>query len=146
MKNNYKIWIVFSLVIVFIAGGICGILFQDHILDRKGQDSIRRRRSPHFPTLEIMSKELNLSSAQQDKIQELFNSNEERFQTLRKDVHKSLSGIRSQMITDIKSALDENQNAKFEAMIERYEARIRKEHAERKKHAEKAHRKSGEKE
>ena len=70
MKNNYKIWIIISLVIVFIAGGVCGILFQEHILDKKGKDSSRRRRSPHFPTLEIMAKELSLTSAQQDQIKD----------------------------------------------------------------------------
>jgi Spy/CpxP family protein refolding chaperone len=145
MKNHYKVWIILSLVIVFIAGGVCGALFQEHILDRRGKDSSRRRRSPHFPTLEIMAKELSLTSAQQDKIKELFNSNEERFHSLRKDVHDNLTAIRSQMIADIKDVLDDNQNGKFEAMIKRYEARIKKEHEERKKHAEKAHQERGEK-
>jgi Spy/CpxP family protein refolding chaperone len=146
MKNNYKIWIILSLVIVFIAGGVCGVLFQEHILDKRGRDSSRRRRSPHFPTLEIMAKELNLTSGQQDQIKDLFNSNEEHFRTLRKEVHENLAGIRSQMIVDIKNVLDEDQSVKFEAMIKRYEARIMKEHEERKKRAEKAHRERGEKE
>jgi len=138
MTNNYKIWIILSLIVVFIAGGVCGVLFDEFILDREGKDSNRRRKSPHFPTLEIMAEELNLSSAQQDKIKELFNSNEERFRTLRKEIHKSLTSIRSQMIAEVKSVLDENQSKKFDAMIERYEARIRKDHEERKKREERS--------
>ena len=145
MKNNYKIWIILSLVIVFIAGGVCGVLFQEHILDKKGRDSRGRRGSPHFPTLEIMAKELNLTSGQQDQIKELFNSNEEHFRALRKEIHKNLATIRSQMIADIKNVLKEDQKAKFEAMIKRYEDRIRREHEERKKRAEKAHRERDEK-
>ena len=144
MKNNYKIWIIISLVLVFIAGGICGVLFQEHVLDKKGKDSSRRRRSPHFPTLEIMATELSLTSEQQDKIKELFNNNEERFRSLRKEVHENLSSIRSQMITDIKNVLDKDQITKFEAMIERYEARIKREHEERKKRSKKNHRERGE--
>jgi Spy/CpxP family protein refolding chaperone len=146
MKNNYKIWIILTLVIVFIAGGVCGILFQEHILDKRRSDSSRRQKSPHFPTLEIMAKELNLTSGQQDKIKELFNSNEEHFRALRKEIHQDLATIRSQMIADIKRVLDEEQNKKFEAMIKKYEDRIKREHEVRKKRAEKAHRKRREQE
>jgi len=146
MKNNYKIWIIFSLVIVFIAGIVCGVLLEKNVLDRAGKDSSQRRRSTHFPTMEIMAKELSLTSEQKDKINELFSSNEERFCALRSEVHKSLSDIRTQMVADIKSVLDENQSKKFEAMIERYKAQRRREHEERKKQAEQSHRDRGEKE
>jgi hypothetical protein len=146
MTNNYKAWIILSLVIVFIAGGVCGVLFQEHILDKRGKDPRGRRRGPPFPTLEIMAEELSLTSTQQDKIKGLFNSNEERFHTLRKEIHENLSNIRSRMIAEVKSTLDEDQNKKFEAMIKRYEARIRKEHEERRKQFKKDHQDSGERE
>jgi hypothetical protein len=146
MRNNYKIWIILSLIIVFIAGVVCGVLFEDHILERKRRGSHERRGSVHFPSLEIMAQELNLSLDQQSEIKELFKSNEERFHTLRKEVHKSLAGIRTQMISNIKSALDDNQNKKFEAMIEKYKAQRQKEHEERKKRAEQSHQNKREKE
>ena len=146
MKNNYKIWIIFSLIIVFIAGIVCGILLEKQVFDKEGKGSSHRRRSTHFPTLEMMAKELSLTSDQQDKIKELFSSNEERFRTLRSEVHKTLSDIRSQMITDIKSVLDDNQNKKFEAMIEKYKAQRRREHEERKNRADRTQQKRGEKE
>jgi len=146
MKNNYKIWIIFSLVIVFIAGIVCGILLEKNVLDRDGKESSQKRRSTHFPTMEIMAKELSLTSEQQYKIKELFSSNEERFCALRNEVHKSLSDIRTQMVADIKSVLDENQSKKFEAMIERYKAQRRRAHEERKKQAEQSHRDRGDRE
>lgn len=146
MKNNYKIWIIFSLVIVFIAGIVCGMLLEKNFLDRDGKASHQRRRSTHFPTLEMMAKELSLTSEQQDKIKDLFSSNEERFRTLRNEVHKTLSDIRSQMITDITSVLDDNQNKKFEAMIEKYKAQRKRDHEEKKKQDEQTQRERGEKE
>jgi len=146
MNINNKIWIIFSLVIVFIAGIVCGVLLDKNVLDRDEKGSSQRRRSTHFPTMEMMAKELSLTSEQQDKIKEFFSSNEERFRALRSEVHKSLSDIRTQMFTDIKSVLDENQRKKFEAMIERYKAQRRREHEERKNQAERSHQDRGEKE
>lgn len=146
MKNNYKIWIIFSLVIVFIAGLVCGILLENHVLEKDGKDSSRTRRSTHFPTLEMMAKELSLTSDQQGRIKGLFSSNEERFRALRSEVHKSLSDIRTQMIVDIKRVLDDNQNKKFEAMIEKYKAQRKKEHEEWEKRAKQSQREKGEKE
>jgi hypothetical protein len=139
MKNNYKMWIILSLITVFIAGVLCGVLFKEHILERERRGSRGKRSSVHFPTLEIMAQELNLTSEQQNNIKEFFSSNEERFRALRNDVHKSLSSIRTQMIADIKSVLDEDQNSKFEAMIEKYKAQRRREIEERKKQAERSH-------
>jgi len=146
MKNNYKIWTIISLVIVFIAGIVCGVLLEKHVLDRDGKHSSKRQRTALFPSLEMMAKELSLTSEQEGKIKELFSSNEERFRTLRSEVHKSLSDIRTQMIIDIKSVLDDNQNKKFEAMIEKHKAQEKREREEREKRAEKSHREKGEKE
>jgi len=146
MRNNYKIWIILSLIIVFIAGIVCGVLFEEHILQRQRKGSRGRQSSVHFPSLEIMARELILTSEQQEKINALFSRNEEHFRALRSEVHKSLSDIRSQMITDIKSVLDDNQNTKFEAMIEKYKAQRRKEREERKNHAARSQREKGEKE
>jgi len=146
MKNNYKIWIIFSLVIVFIAGIVCGVLFEKHVIDRESKGSRGRRGSVHFPTLETMAKELSLSTGQQDKIKELFSSNEERFRALRSEVHTSLLDIRTQMISDIESVLDGDQNKKFKAMIEKYKEQRKREHEEWKKHAERSRGEKGDKE
>jgi uncharacterized protein YneF (UPF0154 family) len=35
MKNYNKFWIVFSLIVVFAAGFIGGILFEKHLIDKK---------------------------------------------------------------------------------------------------------------
>lgn len=135
MKNNYKLWILLSLIVVFIAGVISGVLIDQNILSKWKHDS-RRRSSTRFPTLEIMAKELALSTEQQEQIREIFDNNEERFKSLRSNMHKSLSDIRAQLITDIKSVLINEQKAKFEAMIEKSRSQRKREYEERKRRSE----------
>ncbi len=137
MKNNYKLWIILSLIVVFIAGVVSGVLIDKNMLNKRTHDS-RRRSSTRFPTLEMMAKELALSTEQQEQIREIFHNNEERFKNLRKDMDNRLTEIRSQLLTDIRSMLTENQKVKFEAMIEKYKAQRKREYEERKKRQEKS--------
>jgi hypothetical protein len=144
MKNNYKLWIILSLIVVFIAGVICGVLIDKNMLDKRKHDS-RRRSSTRFPTLEIMAEELALSADQQAQIREIFQNNEERFKNLRKDMDKGLKDIRLQLLTDIKSVLSDEQKAKFEAMIEKYKSQRKREYEERKRRQEKSEKDKGDK-
>ena len=57
---------------------------------------------------------------QKEKIQEIFKNNEERFKTLRKDMNTSLRDIRVQLNNEIKSVLTEDQQVKYEAMINQH--------------------------
>lgn len=144
MKNNYKLWIVLSLIVVFIAGVISGVLIDKNLLDKRRHDS-RRRSSTRFPTLEMMANELALSAEQQELIKEIFQNNEERFKQLRRDRDKNLADIRSQLLADIKSVLNEEQKARFEAMIDKYREQRKREHEEWKRRRESSDRNKGEK-
>jgi Spy/CpxP family protein refolding chaperone len=137
MKNNYKLWIILSLIVVFIAGVISGILIDKNVLNERKHDT-RRRSSTHFPTLEIMAEELALSTEQQEQIKEIFQNNEERFKNLRSDTHRRLSDIRAQLLTDINSVLTNEQKTKFEAMIDKYRSQRKREYEERKRRQEKS--------
>jgi len=143
MRNNYKIWITLSFIVVFVAGVVCGVLFEDRILEKGREKSRRERDSVHFPTLETMAGELELTSGQQEQIRQFFGNNEERFKNMRNEIHTRLSHIRTQLITDIKSVLDEGQNEKFDAMIEKYKAQRMREHDERKNRAQNSQRDKG---
>lgn len=144
MKNHYKFWIVFSLIIVFAAGVIGGILFEQNILDKKTKKITRKRAPVRFPSLEMMAEELNLTEDQQEQIREIFNNNEERFKIMRNQIHERFSSIRSQLKSEIKSVLTEEQNLKFEAMIEKYLSQRKNEQEERKKHSKKIKKNKGE--
>lgn len=137
MKDNYKFWIIFSFIIVFVVGAVAGILFEKHIIPAKPEKIKRERRFAHFPTLEIMAKELNLTSEQEEMIREIFSNNEERIKDLRSSIHERLSSIRSQLKSEIKNVLTEEENIKFEAMIEKYIQQRKKEIEKRKSHKKK---------
>jgi phosphosulfolactate synthase (CoM biosynthesis protein A) len=135
MKNHYRFWIVFSLIIVLAIGVTGGILFERHVLDKKPKKYTKSSRRVHFPTLETMAQELNLTFEQQEKIREIFKNNEESFKKLRSQIHERLSSMRTQLKDEIKSVLNEEQNRKFETMIEKYIAERKKEMKKRKKYS-----------
>ena len=120
MKNHNKFWIVFSLIVVFAAGFVGGILFEKSLMDKKPEKRVKRRSSVRFPSLEMMAEELSLTPEQQEQIREIFKNNEERFKTLRKNIDERLKGIRAQLKNEIKDVLSDEQKLKFEAMIEKY--------------------------
>lgn len=138
MKNHYKLWTIISLIIVFSAGLISGVLLNKHIFNKKHKSQYertdrKRTSSTHYPTLDRWTQELGLTAEQKEKIQEIFKNNEERFKTLRKDMNESLREIRVQLNNEIKSVLTEEQQVKYEAMINNYHSQRKKEMDRRKK-------------
>ena len=141
MKNNYKLWIVFSLIVVFIAGVLSGILIEQHLIDKKVKKKTERkpdrRSSVRFPTLEMMAEELGLTPEQQEQIREIFRNNEERMMKEIRSSRERYSAMRTQLRSEIKSILSEEQSQKFDAMIEKYVSQRKKEMEERRKHSKK---------
>ena len=132
MKNNYKFWTVLSLIFVFAAGVVSGVLLDKHVLIKKQtgraeRSDYQKRPAPRYPTLDLMAEELGLTTEQREQLREIFKNNEERFKTLRKEQTESLRNIRSQLNTEIKSVLTEEQQVKYEAMIERYHSQRKRE-------------------
>ena len=113
------------MIIVFSAGLFSGILLDKHIFNKKPQrrtqrTDYKRTSSTRYPTLDQWTQELELTAEQKEKIQEMFKNNEERFKTLRKDMNTSLRDIRVQLNNEIKSVLTEDQQVKYEAMINQH--------------------------
>jgi len=141
MKNHYKLWTIVSLIIVFSAGLFSGILLDKHIFNKKpqrhsGRVDYKRTSPPPFPLLDQWTQELSLTAEQKEKIQEIFKNNEERLKTLRKDMNTSLRDIRNQLDKEIKSVLTEDQQVKYEAMINQYLSLRKRESDKRKKQSE----------
>jgi len=141
MKNHYKLWTIISLIIVFSAGLFSGVLLDKHIFNKKPQrrtqrTDYKRTSSIRYPTLDQWTQELELTPEQKEKIQEIFKNNEERFKTLRKDMNTSLRDIRVQLNNEIKSVLTEDQQVKYEAMINQYHSKRRGEADKRKRQSE----------
>lgn len=138
MKNHYKLWTIISLIIVFSAGLISGVLLNKHIFNKKHKSQYertdrKRTSSTRYPTLDRWTQELGLTAEQKEKIQEIFKNNEERFKTLRKDMNESLREIRLQLNNEIKSVLTEEQKVKYETMINNYHSQRKRESGKRKR-------------
>lgn len=126
MKNNYKFWIVLSFLAVFAAGLVSGVILEKNILkpksDRHYRDS-RRADRPHFPTVDEWGELLKLSTEQQEKLQLVFQQNEERIKQVRKDMYDSFRKLRDQFLEEIKAVLDPEQIKQFDAILEEYHAK-----------------------
>ena len=121
MKNKYKTIIIISFIIVFAAGIASGIFCDKYFIKKDLEKPPHDRKpSPHFPTLEIMSKELDLDGSQEQAIREIFKRTEEKLDEVRHQVGKQFFTIRKELITDIKSTLNDEQKLKFEEMIEKH--------------------------
>jgi Spy/CpxP family protein refolding chaperone len=131
MKNSNKFWIILSLIVVFAAGVIAGVLFENQILDKKPKRSERQRSSEHPPTLEMLAEELGLTDEQQERFREIFKNNEERLKKVRGQIHELYASLRAQLKEEIDSVLTEEQRAKFQAMIDKHLSRRKKQMKER---------------
>lgn len=122
MKNKYKLLIIFSLIVVFAIGVAAGIMGEKYFVHKRipPREGPRDRQSPHFPTIETMAKELQLSQEQQDKIREIFKRNDDRLKELRGSLHQRLNEMRVLLKSEIDNVLTTEQKQKFEAMIESY--------------------------
>jgi hypothetical protein len=127
MKNHSKLWIAFSLVVVFAAGLVSGIFLEKHLNRKRIEKRMERRSSIRFPSLKIMAEELGLTSEQQEQIRDIFKKSEERMKELSSSQRKQYSQMRDQLKDEIKSVLSEEQNQKFEAMIQKYISERKKE-------------------
>jgi Spy/CpxP family protein refolding chaperone len=126
MKGRPTLWLVAALVLVFLAGAVSGVFLGRSVLSRRSGEA--RRPSGHYPSLEMMARELNLTADQQARIKEIFARNEVRFRELRGDIRQHLDDIRKQLKTEIDSVLTPEQIKKFQAMIERHRTSARREY------------------
>jgi len=144
MKNTYKFWIVFSLIIVFAAGVLGGILLDNSLLDKKPKRSSRKESSVRFPTIEMMAEELSLTQEQQEKIREIFKNNEKRFKTLKHQIDEQFAAMRIQLKQEIMDVLSDEQNTKFQEMIDKYKAERKRQMEDRRRHPDRSKKNKGE--
>ncbi|MCI4444801.1 MAG: hypothetical protein JHC32_02110 [Candidatus Aminicenantes bacterium] len=126
MKNKYKLWIAISLIVVFGLGFLVGLLWEKSYLRPKPAP----KQEP-FPTLKVISKELQLSPEQEARIKEIFKESEERFEAFRKEIHLRLKDLRDQLKKEMDSVLTPEQQKKMQEMMDRYMRQQRRDSSER---------------
>ncbi|MGB8951922.1 MAG: hypothetical protein WCC06_04565 [Candidatus Aminicenantales bacterium] len=125
--KRIKFWIIFSLVIVFIAGAVGGIFCERYLVSKKWGARKRASFRPHS------FQELNLTSDQEGKIKAIFKENDVRIRELRSDYYKRLGEIRSQLKSEVDKVLTPEQKQKLESMIQKFRGQRRREYEEREK-------------
>ena len=133
MNKGARLWIVLSIIAVFIAGLGGGILLDRTLLHKESKRSTRSKSSVRFPTLEIMAEELGLSQEQQDGIRQIFRDSEEELKAYNKQIQGRFREMRHNLQQKIKNLLDDEQIKKYEAMIENYREARKKEYEQRRK-------------
>jgi len=128
MKKRPTAWLAAALAVVFLAGAAAGIFFERLVLSPRGGHG---RPSGHFPSLEILARELDLTADQQARIKDIFERNEERFRGLRGDIRKNLNDIREQLKREIDAVLTPEQIKKLQDMIARHKDKARREYERR---------------
>jgi len=122
--GKYKFWLVLSLIVAFAAGVFGGIFSERYYFHRKRHANIARaqteRSQAHFPSLEQLAQDLNLSAEQQEQIRKIFERNDAKLKDLRTDMRGRLATIRAELKTEVDAILTPEQKQKFEAMIESY--------------------------
>ncbi len=134
MKNKYKFWVIFSVLVAFVAGLVGGFWLERYLALKKRPPSGARppREAVHFPTLDEMSRELELTADQQEEIRKVFERNDGRLKELRSEMHSRLTEIRAKLKTELDAVLTPAQRDKFEAMIEKYLQRRKRDFEKRK--------------
>jgi len=123
-----RLWIVFSLVLVFAAGAAAGIFAERYWFSHR--PLMRSSGRGPAPTHDRWSKELGLTEDQRAKIREIFKKYDVPMSELRTDFYKHLEVIRAEMSKEIEAVLTPEQKAKQDAMIQKYRE-ARKKDAER---------------
>ncbi len=122
--SKYKFWLVLSLIVAFAAGVFGGIFSERYYFHRKRHANLARtqtERSPaHFPSIEQLAQDLNLSTEQQELIRKIFERNDAKLKELRSDMRGRLNTIRAELKQELDAVLTAEQKQKFEAMIEKY--------------------------
>ncbi len=137
MMGKYKFWIVLSFLVAFTAGLLGGIWSERYFFRKKGRAKIARaqRDSVHFPSLERMAQELELSGEQQEQIKKIFERNDIKLKELRSDMHGRLTKIRAELKRELDGVLTAEQRKKFEEMIQNYLLQRKEEYEKRRENS-----------
>lgn len=120
MNTKYKLWIILSLVAVFAIGLTTGYFSERYLVHRGPHKGGPESRRPHFPTVESLARDLDLTQDQQDRIRGIFKENEARLKDFGAGFHKRLDEIRAQLKREVDAVLTPDQIRKLESLISEY--------------------------
>jgi hypothetical protein len=123
MNGKSKIWALALLLGVLLLGGVAGAAV-DRILVRESaaaearerRDSDRDRRGRY---LDWLSAELELTDEQRSQVATIVDSHREQTHALWRDLRPRYEEMKSQLRSEIRDVLTEDQSAAYQALLER---------------------------
>ena len=123
-------WIWLSLALTLVVGMSLGVAVDRLVVPPNevpvSDRAPRRGREQARKLVAWLDKELNLTPEQEAKLEELRIANREKAHTFWKDYQKSYSRLRREFRQEIRSLLDPQQEKRFDALLERIDARRKK--------------------
>jgi len=130
MNGKSKGWAVTLLLGVLLLGGVAGATL-DRVLIRPTASDTRSEgrgggdRDRRQAYLEWLTSELDLTQEQQAQVQSIIEEHREQVSALWRETHPRFDELQSQARTEIRQALTEEQQVKYEALLEKQAERHR---------------------
>lgn len=116
-----------KLVLPGVLAGLLAGLWIGARFERSLQKKIRRDGPNPERIVKKMRRELELTPAQTESVRAILASRREQFAAARREGAERLRALRAGVDKEIEPLLDERQKAKFAALRERWEKRLREE-------------------
>jgi Spy/CpxP family protein refolding chaperone len=117
---NQRLKVVLILVGVFLAGAVCGGPIALRFL-RPARPEWNRGARPQV--MDRLSKELDLTQAQQEKIRPIVTRAQEEMQHFRRESIRNIAVVMDRMHTDVAAELTPEQRSKLEDMRKKFRDR-----------------------
>lgn len=125
MNGKSKGWAIGFLAIVLLLGGVSGAAL-DRAFVRKATTSEREaRRDRRQGYLNWLSSELDLTTEQRTQVQTIVEGYHEQVSALWRETNPRFESMKSQVRAEIREVLDEEQKAKYQALLEKQAERHR---------------------
>ena len=125
MTPSKKIAIL-SFITIFIAGIAVGVVLEDFVFNKKRDE--HQRRDPNDFLFVKFTKELSLTTVQQDSLKSMLNKIKEKHKRMNKQRFEDYEQIRLEFNKEFRKILDEEQTIRYDQMVQEFEAR-RKNHS-----------------
>ena len=136
MNGKSKGWAIGFLAVVLLFGGVSGAAL-DRAFVRRAETAERQRRSDDREArrdgardrrqgyLSWLSSELTLTTEQQTQVQTIVEGYHEQVSALWRETNPRFESLKSQVRAEIREVLDEEQKAKYQALLEKQAERRR---------------------
>lgn len=114
---------ILSLISIFLIGMVVGMILQRTVLEDRHQP--RKHKPPSDFFFQVFTKELSLSTTQQDSLKILLANLGKEYERVRIEQFEQHMQIRKNFENEFKKILDDDQKQKYNKMIEDFDSKMK---------------------